>query len=157
MKQPNPTIESFALEVVTQEAGQHGHLGATAEAGERALVKMRLHLAELLGAVGVTALLRRAVILARSDYPELGDIAAMGVGLFQGREADVEDSTRNTTASAESIFAVLSHFLALLETFIGQNLTLRLLTGIWPTITIQESLVEADRDIDAREEMIPIQ
>ena len=95
----------------------------------RVFEKLRISLVTFAGADGFMALLRRAVVLARSEFPSLKQVKIDADGhvedLAQGGAAAVNLST-------EAAAAITAHLLELLATFIGEPLTLRLLREIWP-------------------------
>lgn len=130
MSLPDPVVRDLARRLLAREAGTEspGTL-ALAGAAERAFDKLRLHLSRLLGTDGFRVLLARAVTLARAEYSWLESARVRDDGSLEGlAEAAVTD----TAEAREGITAVPAQFLGLLETFIGRDLTLRLLHGVWP-------------------------
>jgi len=101
----------------------------------RVYEKMRISLTRFAGPDGFTALMRRALTLARADVPALQAAIVNADGSIQGLEeilADEGDSGR------EAAFALTGHLLKLLETFIGESLTLRLICDAWPNASLDE-------------------
>lgn len=98
-------------------------------------------------AAAAAALLPRAggsdAVVSPSRSRDLGRI-----GHHPGRIGYARDTITDAEA-VEGIIAVLAHFLGLLETFIGQDLTLRLLKGVWPEAGYLIH-VEAEPDVDSR-------
>ena len=99
------------------------------EGAGRVYDKLHAHLAPLVGAAGVQALLARSAKLAQ------GEFACLSVAV-------VEDSTRlrdclrsqDPTVAAESAAALFATFFALITVFIGERLTTQVLRTAWPTI-----------------------
>lgn len=134
MKQATPALRELARRLLEQE--REGRQGARelVDATKRVGQKLRGHLAKLIGSAGFEALLSRALALARAEHPALqgveaaaeGETSLKGLGeAFRGRgPAEIE---------AASV-AVLANLLWLLATFIGNDLTVRLVHTIWPQV-----------------------
>jgi hypothetical protein len=86
--------------------------------------KMRGSLSTLAGTAGYRSLLRRAVTLAKRQAPVFSAVQVNDDGSL----ADF-DST-----AAEESAVLIAQLLGLLNTFIGETLTLRLLHDIWPDL-----------------------
>jgi hypothetical protein len=109
--------------------GAAGNAGEHATAAGRVYDKLHAHLAPLLGAAGVQALLVRSARLTQREFSFL-DVAV------------VEDSTKlrerlqaqDPAVAPESAAALFATFFALVTTFIGERLTTQALRRAWPTI-----------------------
>jgi hypothetical protein len=81
-------------------------------------------------------LLRRAVHLSRAEFPFL---AAIDAAL---NNSSVIDALRESAARAdpgqahEGFLNVLATLVTLLESFIGEDLTFRLLRDVWPELPV---------------------
>ena len=95
----------------------------------RVCEKLRISLTRFAGADGFTSLLRRALALARSEVAALDGIKVSSHGSLEGLEALAAQSDHEATQAA---VAMTANLLALLMTFIGQPLTLRLVREAWP-------------------------
>jgi hypothetical protein len=84
--------------------------------------KLRKPLVTLTGAVGYSSLLSRALTLAKRESPELSAVEVQPDGSLHG--------LKDETAQAHPI--LVAYLLSLLVTFIGRDLTMRLLYDIWP-------------------------
>ncbi|MCA1595279.1 MAG: hypothetical protein LC772_02475, partial [Chloroflexi bacterium] len=74
------------------------------------------------------ALFRRAVALARVDYPWLaGTVISSTSGCVQWTTA-----APSPALAAEGTISLLGHFLTLLDSLIGFDLTARMMQRIWP-------------------------
>ncbi len=99
--------------------------------------KIRTPLTKFAGADGFTALIRRAVSMARADVPSLKGVHVSADGSLHGLDdliAGPEDM------GAEGAIAITTRLLELLVTFIGQPLALRLVNDAWPDTTLQLDL-----------------
>jgi len=135
MKPPNSAI--LARLLLAHEAGERRDAEALANAAEQVFDKLRLLLSKLLGPDGFRVLLRRAVTLARSAFPWLEDVPAQSDGFFKGLAAARADGSIADAEALEGMTAVLAYFLGLLDAFIGPDLTLRLLRGVWPQVGVE--------------------
>ena len=91
--------------------------------------RLRIALSRFAGPDGFAALLRRAVVLARSEVPALGTIRLDAGCHLEGLEECVEGE-----GGTEAAIVLSAHVLELLVTFIGEALTLRLVREAWPDI-----------------------
>lgn len=92
--------------------------------------KLRVHLGSLVGVVGFRTLLHRALALSRGDFASLGNLTVSengALGGFEGFSAQLTDKQIEDSSEA-----LIGHLIALLETFIGDALTRRLLDDVWP-------------------------
>lgn len=125
MRQPSPSISDLARRLLRHEAAAvSGPLSPDA-AVDRVCDKLRTELEQLIGPGGADALIRRARVLAKREFPFLdGDIDERTAG-----PAEVE--TANT--------AVLAHLLGLLVGLLGMDLGLRPVLKIWPDVRAREA------------------
>jgi len=129
-------IPTLAQKLIAEEV-QLG--GAPANAGRAALrvcEKMRVPVGTCMGLVGFRSLLRRALSIAKNDVPWLAKIRVADDGSF-AFSAEVETEI-DSAAGAEGGAALLSQFLQLLLTFIGEALTLRLVHVVWPKSALRD-------------------
>src|SRR6185369_2629253 len=89
------------------------------------------------GAEGFASLLRRALVLASEEEPALQSVKVGAGGRLEGMEQLAADKVA-CPAGDEPAVAVISHFLELLVTFIGEPLTLRLVREAWNDISPDE-------------------
>lgn len=105
---------------------------ATAEAACRRLTG---HLADLLGAGGVSVLLRRALRLTQREEPLLSGVTVSGepgvcfVGLEESLAASADEQA---TVAATTI---LAHLLELLVMLLGEELGMKPIRKLWPRLT----------------------
>jgi hypothetical protein len=92
--------------------------------------KLRLRFGPLVGAVAFRSLLHRALVLTRAETGCLEDTTISEDGVLSGINQGAPFATNGQNADAGAL--LIGHVLALLETFIGDALTRRLLESIWP-------------------------
>ena len=120
----------LALEAATQSA-----TNAQAHEAVRVCEKLRISLTRFAGADGFTALLGRALVLARADVPSLKTVKVTADGRLEGFEGFVAEAGN---VAIEAATAITAHLLGLLDTFIGEPLTLRLAREAWPDASLDE-------------------
>ncbi len=86
--------------------------------------KLRRSLSRLVGPEGYRSLLVRALILAKRETPLLGAVKVKEDGSMKGL----------TGKATEANVVLIGHFLDLMETFIGETVTVWLLNDIWPDL-----------------------
>lgn len=109
----------------------------------RACEKLRVHLSTRIGSEGFRTLLARALTLAAAQFPHLRTVRVAPGGTLEGlREAGDKDASREPgepgeqaqIVEAAAAAAILTHLLELLVTFIGGDLTRRMLSTLWPVM-----------------------
>ena len=130
MSRANPNLRDFAERLIAYETKENKSSGTTIPAACLAGERLRPHLAALTGNMGFRALLSRALALANADAPWLRAVHVRTDGTFEGFE-ELEAQV-DPNEFFEGCAVLLSHLLGLLVTFIGSDLTLRLLHEIWP-------------------------
>jgi len=92
--------------------------------------KLRPHLATLMGNGGFQALLSRALVLTNGEISWLRDIQVNADGTLEGLEAI--HGRLDPAQFLEGRVVLLAHLLGLLVSFIGPDLTARIVGDIWP-------------------------
>jgi hypothetical protein len=95
--------------------------------------RLRPHLATLMGNIGFKALLSRALALAAAEIPSLLILHINADGSFERAEGAGVDRT------SEGGVVLVAQLLGLLATFIGEDLTLRLVRDVWPKASFDKS------------------
>jgi hypothetical protein len=95
----------------------------------RVYEKLRQSLCALAGVAGFRSLASRALTLAKADAPSLSEMQVTSDGSLQ-RFGEPESQSHDQDDEAGVILLV--ELLALLITFIGETLTLRLVQDAWP-------------------------
>ncbi len=127
--EPEATVAQNLIRLLgTEDASDNAH-DAT-QAAERVFEAMRIRLSLVLGAGGFSTLLARSLTLSRPAFPWLTQIVPDKFGSVAGR---LEAVSREQIASevTSGFASVLTRFTDLLTTFIGADLTDRLLTAVF--------------------------
>jgi hypothetical protein len=98
--------------------------------------KLRPHLTMLMGNVGFSALLSRALVLANAEVPWLRAVHIKVDGSLEG--LDGLGAQVNPAEIFEGRVVLLAQLLGLLVAFIGERLTLSLVREIWPRIPLDD-------------------
>ena len=132
MRHATPKMREFAKRLIAHEsATKSGRTELTA-----ALLvcdRLRPHLATLMGNIGFKALLSRALALAAAEIPSLLTLHINADGSFERAEGVGVDRT------PEGGVVLVAQLLGLLATFIGEDLTLRLVREVWPKAPFDKS------------------
>jgi len=123
---PSPSIRVWAERLLAVEAANPSGPVAGPEV-VRVCERLRVSLAQFVGADGFTALLRRALALARLEVPSLQSARITPAGRLEGIEEACD-----TGSDVEAAITITAHFLGLLVTFIGQSLARRLMRKAFP-------------------------
>jgi hypothetical protein len=128
MDSPPSSIRAWAQRLQAGEAKNKS--SPQADSRELTLVfeKLRISVTQFIGADGFTALMRRALVLARRELPSLETAKVTPEGRLQG----IGEHATDAKTDSESAIAITAHVLALLVAFIGEPLTLRLMRDVWP-------------------------
>lgn len=87
-----------------------------------------------MGAAGFRALLARALVLAAADAPWLGSVRVTAGGALEGLDGAAAPVSEK--AFVRGGVELIAQLLGLLTTFIGDDLTLRLVREVWPGATL---------------------
>lgn len=137
------TPAALALLLLTHEAGAQADAAVLAAAGARAYTKLRAQLVVFLGQTGFDALWHRAMYLARQAFPWWDEAAAEPPDMLpHGLHAALQG--RDAATAKELLVAALASFVALLWTFIGENLGVRLIYQTWPDLPPPTAGVEGE-------------
>jgi hypothetical protein len=130
--------------LTTEMSADDASSGESAAVG-RVFDKLSQRLALLITPIGAEALLARAVHLSRKQFAFLDDIQALP------KEASLIHRLREAAASVEprqaheGVVLVLATLIGLLESFIGQDLTWRLLGDVWPGVMVPVAAADANQ------------
>lgn len=134
-------IQGLVRRLLTQEAAESRNQDSSApefliEDAERVLDKLRLHLSQRIGQEGFRVLLARSLGLAAAQFPALSAVrvGADGslVGLGEAAGSDLQETN-------EGAAALVAHLIGLLVSFIGEDLTLRILGTVWPKLASDDT------------------
>jgi hypothetical protein len=128
MKSPSVAIRAWAKRLLALEVAKKSESDLETCEAVRMLEKLRVSLTRVVGPDGFTALMRRALALARADAPSLQNANITAEGRLKG----IEEQPVDAQNSVEAGIAITAHLLVLLVTFIGEPLTLHLIRDVWP-------------------------
>lgn len=120
--------------LLVREVGSSTDAPAIALAARRLCERFAQELTPIIGHAGVSAICSRSLHLARRQFPSVASIPADGDGPF----ARVQESLQGLEPSvaSDAAIAVLTTASNLLDSFIGEGLTTRLLRGAWPDFDV---------------------
>ena len=130
-------MQSLAQRLLTLEVNSPGATDPTTHQVVRICEKLGISLIRFAGPDGFTALLRRALALARSDVPALQSVKVSIDGRLEGLEGTAVGAEN---VGIEAAVAIIAHLLGLLAAFIGEPLTVRLVREGWPNISVDNNL-----------------
>ena len=130
-------MRSIAKRLMASETPGNPPAEADPPAAFRATDKLRPHLSMLMGGGGFQALLARALVLATAEAPWLTAVQVVADGELEGLTA--AHSKLDATEFSEGELVLLAQLLGLLVAFIGPALTLRLITQIWPQLSLDDA------------------
>jgi hypothetical protein len=133
MRYATPRLREFAQRLIAYEAGVEIADSPASIFPSAVLVcaKLRPQLAALLGNLGFRTLLARALALATDDEPCLNYVQVRVDGSLNGIDKLAAHADSRTMAQGGLV--LLAHLLGLLISFIGEDLTLRLVRQVWPS------------------------
>ena len=126
-------MRNFAERLIAYETKRNKSSETKIPAACLASEKLRPNLATLMGNIGFSALLSRALALSIAEIPWLRTVHVTTDGSFDGFEelgAQIDPDV-----FFEGCAVLLSHLLELLVAFIGEDLTLRLVRQAWPKLS----------------------
>jgi hypothetical protein len=137
MGQATPTAKHLAILVLSDELSHDSMPDGLQCAVQRTFIKLKMHLSARFGAEGYHTLLRRAVVLSAFDISWLASIRVTDDGVVEGFRY-----VSGYKPVFDGCIAILVHLIALLETFIGTTLTVRMFSSVWPKVTLDDSAPE---------------
>ena len=127
-----PTAGDLARQLLLQESGGHRESVALAEALERVCQRLHQRMVGLIGRAGFAALFTRALHLAREAHPALTGVAFDDQAEVCLRGTHEFAAARQPSEVSDAMGTILAQFVGLLITFIGEELSMRLIREIWP-------------------------
>ena len=125
---PSAPMLDLARRLLAAEAASQSAAGAHVHEGVRVCEKLQISVTQFAGSDGFASLLRRALALARAENPSLHTVKVKPDGSLDNCEALAVAGVNGD----EGIVAIIAHLLGLLETFVGEPFTLRLVRQAWP-------------------------
>ncbi len=134
----SPSMRKLAGRLLAVEAANQSAADPRVDKTGRVVEKLRVTLTRFAGADGFTAILRRALALARAEVPALHSVTEKADGSIQGLEVLAADTGNSGVGEGDAAVAITAHLLGLLVTFIGKPLTVRLVREAWPDASLDE-------------------
>ncbi len=139
MNRHSPAMRDLAQRLVVRAAAENTTPGADHFAVLRVCEALRRPLVTLAGATGFRTLLARALTLAKRRAPELAPVQVGPDGVLQNfPELPGYDSQ-------EAGALLIGELLTLLDTFIGEALTVRIVLDLWPDMTGVDASSDGER------------
>ena len=136
MSRATPKTRYLAERLIAYEMSGNKSSETKTSAAFFVVEKLRPQLVALLGNVGFSALLSRALALANAEVPWLRAVHVKSDGSLEGL-AELESQV-DLEEIVEGSVVLFAQLLGLLVAFIGGSLTLRLVREIWPKITLND-------------------
>ena len=111
----------------------------------RVYEKLRQSLSESVGVAGFYSLASRALALAKPEAPSLNAARISGDGALQGLGEIETQIGVDMDVAGEGRIILIARLLGLLQIFLGEALTLRLLRNSWPGEAFDERNSEVRR------------
>jgi len=106
------------------------------------LDKLRPLLATFMGNTGYQALILRAMIMAGEEVPWLCNVEIAANGDLVNYSE--QSAKHETDEKADGSEVLLAHLISLLEAFIGEILTLRLINELWPDLPKDDDFTQGN-------------
>ncbi|MEO7028718.1 MAG: hypothetical protein ABI147_04880 [Acidobacteriaceae bacterium] len=114
----------IARQLLVREQAARGPSSPHVSAAVEVFDKLRLPLSALMGVPAFLALFARALALAKRETGDLETVKINEDGTLKGLNGDTDGAG----------LVIIASFIALLVTFVGEPLTLRLLEDVWPAL-----------------------
>gem|GEM_PF-414365 len=131
METPSHLMRDLAVRLLALEAADRSDAGVPSHECIRLFAKLRVALIGFAGRDGFASLFRRALALGQADVPTLHILKVEMDGTMDGLELL---AANGGDRGLELAVAITSHLLGLLNTFIGEPLTLRIVRDAWPEL-----------------------
>lgn len=136
MSRATPQMRNIAERLIAYEANGNKSSESKTPAAFQVCEKLRPHLATLMGNAGFRALLSRALALANTEVPWLRALHVRSDGFFEG--LDELHAQLAPGEFFEGKVVLLAQLLGLLEAFIGESLTVRVVREVWPKLSVKD-------------------
>jgi hypothetical protein len=127
MIEPRRSVTRFVKAIVRAEVSRSGGV-EDSRVAERITMRLHKELGKLIGPAGIDVLLARSVVLARRAHPVLAGITAGPGGALGG----LDNAALEGAELQEGAMAIVSHFIELLVSLIGEDLAMDLVRTVWP-------------------------
>ena len=128
LNRATPKLRIYAETLIDDEISRNASATSKPIAAFAVVKKLGPHFGALMGAAGFRALLSRSLVLANAEVAWLGQLHVREDGSFEGLN-EIQAHANPEEIAAGGI-VLLTRLLGLLMTFIGEDLTLRLLSNV---------------------------
>ena len=136
MSHATPSMRDFAKRLIAQESRGKKPSKKSSLVGFYACNKLRPHLANIMGNIGFRTLLARSLVLAATEVSWLRVVRVNADWSLQGLEE--LEAKLDADELFEGGVVFLARLLGLMVLLIGENLTIRLLTDVWPEVSLND-------------------
>lgn len=130
MRSVSPVAQDLARRLLAFEALRAEPSDTAARDVMEVCEKLRVELSKFMGVTGFASLLARALVLAQIQAPSLMGLKVQADGTLQGYDQ------ADTRGDPKAGCILIAQLLDLLVTFIGESLTLRIVSDIWPNVSL---------------------
>ena len=130
----SPEIQDLARRLIAFEAAHENSSSARGDVTLLVIEELRLRLIRFAGVDGFRSLLSRALALAKMEVPSLQAVKVRADGTLS--EFDGVEQSQEAGSAGPAGIVLVAHLLQLLVTFVGEPLTLRLVSDTWPDVSM---------------------
>jgi hypothetical protein len=139
----SPETRDLAQRLLTYEANADKNSRPMESSTLRTYEKLRQSLTAITGVTSFQSLACRALVLAKSEALSLGAAQITADGSLQDfseyePQVGIDKDLTNEYQTCERGIILIAHLLDLLQIFLGEFLTLRLLRNAWPDATFDD-------------------
>ncbi|MDB6133273.1 MAG: hypothetical protein JWM59_1516 [Verrucomicrobiales bacterium] len=135
----------FAGHLIACEMTANKSSGTNSLAAFSVCERLGPRLTALVGHGGFHALLARVLSLTQAEAPALLAVRVSADGSWEG--VDELEALAESGGIAGGGVILVAHLLGLLEAFIGENLTLRLVRETWPGLSLNDQIEKQDESV----------
>lgn len=147
MSRADRKMRAFSERLIAHEAKESGSPDKRMPAAFPIIEKLRPTLATLMGSMGFSALLSRALVLTNKEAVGWRAVHVDGDGSLEGLA--LLEAQADPQQIAEGSVVLLAQLLGLLVALIGEHLTLRLVSDVWPRLSVDDLDIGTE-DIDEK-------
>ena len=136
MSRATPQMRDFAEHLIAHESRRNNATGTTTPSAFPVFEKLRPQLANLMGTTGFRTLLARALVRAEAEFPSLRAVQVSEDGSLA--RLDKLDPQTGPEELATGNVVLVAQLLSLLVAFIGEKLTLQIVSDVWPKLALND-------------------
>ncbi len=145
MDKATHNTHEIASAILDYERGILTDADASLAATAHVFLKLQSYLTKRLGAGGYRSVVNRAVSVSKAQVPLLSPIHVEDNGALDGFDDCL--IAPGSAKESEGYVVLISNFLALMDTFLGPDMSLRLLGSIWPDVAVNCDAKQRSVDI----------